>query len=135
MKKTPLIGREKEAAILQSLLNSDESEFVSVIGRRRVGKTFLIESVYSERMAFDVTGIQKASTKEQLENFMVALNLRTKSILPPPKPQSWLDAFRMLIIYLEQTATTEKRVVFFDELPWLATHRSGFLNAFGFFLE
>jgi uncharacterized protein len=133
MTKVPLIGREKEMATLQNLLLTDESELVSVIGRRRVGKTFLVESVYAASMAFELTGIQNASVREQLDAFTVALNLHSKSLLPIQVPKTWLEAFHLLILHLEKTATGEKRVVFLDEMPWLATHRSGFLNAFGFF--
>ncbi len=133
MKKTTLIGREREVSTLQALLHTGESELVSVIGRRRVGKTFLVQSVYSSRIAFEITGIQNASIKEQLENFSIALNLYSKSPLALERPKSWLEAFRLLILFLESTSGREKRVVFFDEMPWLATHRSGFLNGFGFF--
>jgi hypothetical protein len=122
MKKSMLIGREKEVSILQSLLSTGESELVSVIGRRRVGKTFLVQSVYSGRIAFEITGIQNASLKEQLENFSITLNLYSRSPLPIQNPKTWLEAFRLLILFLEDTATSEKRVVFFDEMPWLATH-------------
>jgi uncharacterized protein len=128
-----LIGREKEILTLQNLLESSESELVLVIGRRRVGKTFLIDTVFSGRIAFELTGMQHSSTKNQLDNFSGALSLFTKSALPIQKPINWMDAFRLLILFLEQTKTDEKRVVFFDEMPWLATHRSGFLDAFGFF--
>lgn len=133
MKNPTLIGRENEVAVLRSLLTSDEAELVSVIGRRRVGKTFLIQSVYAGRIDFEITGIQDASLQEQLENFAISLGLYSKSSKPALKPKTWLDAFRSLILYLESSATSEKRVVFFDELPWMATHRSGFLKAFGFF--
>ncbi|MCU0338274.1 MAG: ATP-binding protein [Spirosomaceae bacterium] len=133
MKNSVLVGREKEIDTLKSLLLSDESEFVSVIGRRRVGKTFLIQTVYADRIAFEITGIQNASLQEQLEGFAVALHLQSRSPLPIQKPTTWLAAFQLLIVYLESTQTPQKRVVFFDEMPWLATHRSGFLNAFGFF--
>ena len=133
MQNPLLIGREKEAATLQSLLVSAEAELVSVIGRRRVGKTFLVQSVYAGRIAFEITGIQHASNREQLENFSIALGLYAKPALPLRRPETWLEAFSLLILYLENTATAEKRVVFFDEMPWLAAHRSGFLNAFGFF--
>jgi uncharacterized protein len=133
MKHPTLIGREKEANTLQNLLESDESELVSVIGRRRVGKTFLIQTIYSNQIAFEITGIQKASTKEQLKNFTIALNQFAKSPLPIQEPKSWLDAFEMLMLHLKNTNNDTKRVVFFDELSWLASHRSGFLSAFGFF--
>ena len=38
-----IIGRDKEIKELVELYNSDKSEFVAVYGRRRVGKTFLID--------------------------------------------------------------------------------------------
>lgn len=41
-----LIGRTKERATLLKALTSPEPEMVAVIGRRRVGKTFLVRSVY-----------------------------------------------------------------------------------------
>jgi uncharacterized protein len=54
----PLIGRKKEQDVLLKALNSNEPEMVAVIGRRRVGKTFLIRSVYEDRIDFELTGIQ-----------------------------------------------------------------------------
>lgn len=133
MEVPKMIGREKEAAVLRGLLKTRESELVSVIGRRRVGKTFLVQSVLADQIVFEITGIQNASMKEQLENFAITLSLYTRSPLPIQTPNSWLDAFRMLILYLESTDAPQKKVIFFDELPWLASSRSGFLNAFGFF--
>ncbi len=128
-----MVGREKEAAILQSLLKTGEAELVSVIGRRRVGKTFLVEMVYAGKIAFQITGIQHASKQEQLENFKVTMEILTKAELPMQQPKSWMEAIKMLILYLEKITQRGKQVVFFDELPWLASHRSGFLKAFSFF--
>ena len=68
MSKT-LIGRKKEQAILQKVLQSEEAEMVAVIGRRRVGKTYLVQSVYKDHIKFEVSGIQHAPRKEQLRNF------------------------------------------------------------------
>jgi len=41
------IGREPEIRVLTDALESPEPELVAVIGRRRVGKTFLVRHVYS----------------------------------------------------------------------------------------
>lgn len=106
---------------------------VSIIGRRRAGKTYLVQSVFKDRINFEVTGIQYATKKEQLENFAIALGFYTRSSIPLQRPTSWLEAFRLLILHLENRSNQDKQVVFFDELPWLDGHRSGFLNAFGFF--
>jgi len=133
MKKITLVGRENEIARLNDALISKESELISVVGRRRVGKTFLIETVFAKKIDFAMTGLQNANKQEQLENFVVALNMFAKMPLLVARPKSWLEAFRLLILFLEGKGQNRKRIVFFDELPWLASHRSGFLSAFGFF--
>lgn len=114
------IGRAREKVILEEALQSNEAEMVAVIGRRRVGKTFLVQSVYKEQLVFEITGLQNASKKEQLENFSLQLKEAYNSPLSLQKPSTWLEAFSQLITYLKQLPPKEKQVVFFDELPWLA---------------
>lgn len=41
-----LVGRERECLELDRVMESDRSEFVIVYGRRRVGKTFLVDQYY-----------------------------------------------------------------------------------------
>jgi len=125
-----LIGREKEITVLKELLKTAESEFVAVYGRRRVGKTFLIETVYRKEIVFSITGLNKAEKELQLENFTNVLNRQLDKMGQiPTTPTSWLKAFDILKNYLEQTPHAQKKVVFIDELPWLATPKSGFLSA------
>ena len=128
-----LIGRSKEREVLLKALHSSRPEMVAVIGRRRVGKTYLIQNVYAQNMAFQISGIQDGTLKEQLKNFTYLLKLRFGTVAPLEKPTSWLDAFQQLITCLESMTDTEKQVVFFDELPWLATRRSDFLKGLSFF--
>ena len=125
-----LIGREKEITILKGLLKSQESEFVALYGRRRVGKTFLIETVYQKEMVFSITGLNKTNKALQLENFKNVLNsqLNKKSPLQTV-PKSWLAAFNILQNSIEGLRKSHKKVIFIDELPWLATPKSGFLSA------
>ena len=47
-----LIGRNRECAELQRCIESDRSELVIVYGRRRVGKTFLIEEFFNQKFDF-----------------------------------------------------------------------------------
>ena len=130
---TPFIGREEELHILQSALDSEEPEMVAVIGRRRIGKTFLINEAYKGRILFEVTGIQHAPRTEQIYNFTYQLNEVANNPIPLPAPSNWLETFVLLINWLKQQDQTQKLVVFFDELSWLATPNSGFLRALGFF--
>jgi uncharacterized protein len=128
-----MIGRKDELTILNKALQSQDPEMVAVIGRRRVGKTFLIRQAYAGKIDFDLTGIQNGSSREQLQNFADRLTLFAKPLFPFQRPTNWLQAFQMLVTWLESTPKNEKRVVFFDELPWLATRKSDFIKALGYF--
>ena len=48
-------------------------------------------------------------------------------------PSNWFEAFNQLRIALEKISTDERIILFFDELPWLASRRSGFLQALDHF--
>lgn len=78
-----LIGRSKEQEVLLKALHSRRPEMVAVIGRRRVGKTFLIQSVYADNMAFQISGIQDGTLKEQLKNFTYLLKQTFGAVAPP----------------------------------------------------
>lgn len=52
-----LIGRDNEKRTLESLYDSDSSQFVAIYGKRRVGKTFLVKELFKNRMAFWHTGV------------------------------------------------------------------------------
>lgn len=131
--QTDFIGRRIEQQILGEALLSSEAEMVSVIGRRRVGKTFLVKHTYRGKIDFELSGIQNAQGNEQLRNFTRQLKIFFPNAILVKPPNDWLDAFFLLIEYLEQRQKAEKLIVFFDEVPWLATHKSGFLRALSYF--
>ena len=60
-----IVGRESEIGLLTGLLQKEESEFVAVYGRRRVGKTFLIRQVYKKQIVFECSGLHKKSFGQQ----------------------------------------------------------------------
>lgn len=128
-----LIGRKTEQALLLDALHTEKPEMVAVFGRRRVGKTFLIKQVYRDHIAFELTGLQTSKREEQLQNFSYQLARFSGSTVPVKIPANWLEAFFMLTQFLEQQPTDKKQVIFFDEVPWLAGSRSGFLTGLGWF--
>jgi len=129
-----LIGREKEQALLKKAMQSNEAEMIAVIGRRRVGKTFLIRTVFQDKIDLEFTGVQNASRSDQLMSFHFLLKEYAPKSIKLTQPESWLEAFHQLITVLSKKKKSKrKRVIFFDELPWLATRKSGFLKALGFF--
>ena len=133
-----IIGREKETQELLRALESDRTEFVVLYGRRRVGKTFLIDSVYRDHIVFRHAGLppKKATPKQrmklQLEAFAVSLR-RAGAEVPETGFATWMDAFYALEQFLNRWDKDKKRVVFLDELPWMDTVSSNFLDAFQYF--
>mgnify|MGYP000132632001 CR=1 FL=1 len=127
------IGRKKEKAVLGNALSSNEAELITVVGRRRVGKTYLINTIYKDNIVFQLTGIQNVSSSQQLENFSRRLTKFDPNNTTRKKPKNWFDAFAQLEDFLETNKSDDKQVVFFDEVPWMAGVKSDFLSAFGYF--
>lgn len=133
-----IIGREKEINELTTLFNSNKSEFVAIYGRRRVGKTFLVSTLYSDKIVFSHTGISPNSFDKddrKLRNQLDAFygSLLSQGMKSTKKPQNWIEAFTLLIEFLENRKTSQRQVVFIDELPWLDTTGSNFIPAFSWF--
>lgn len=125
-----IVGRKNEIAMLDRLLSSQESEFLAVYGRRRVGKTYLIRAAFHQKLTFECTGLMNAPKEEQLLNFWITL--AKVHDIPSTSPKTWLKAFQYLEDYLDTLKSKKgvKKVVFFDEISWYDTPRSGFLTAF-----
>lgn len=122
-----LIGREKEIQELRQAYDSNESKFVAIFGRRRIGKTYLVREVFQDNFAFSYSGMANTSTKEQLQRFY--LNLKDYGYKKGSKPNNWIEAFYMLEQYLNELHE-DKKVVFLDELPWMDGPKSSFMPAF-----
>ena len=129
-----VIGRKKEIEELNNLYNSNKSEFVAIYGRRRIGKTYLVDETFKGRITFRHAGLspvddnKKGMLKAQLEHFYYSLLLQ--GMKKSKKPETWLEAFYMLEKLLEEKDDGRRQLIFLDELPWLDTPRSGFITAF-----
>lgn len=135
-----IIGRKQEIEELEHLLESDKSEFLAIYGRRRVGKSFLIEEVYGKKMAFSTVGLyfnkeDRPSLRyrqEQLAHFYESL-IQYGLSENENCPNNWLEAFRLLRKLLEANKS-KRKVIFLDELPWLAGPQSSeFVAELGYF--
>ena len=119
-----LIGRVRECQELQWAMDSQRSEMIILYGRRRVGKTFLVRRFFDDKYSFHFVGAHRKSKAEQLKNFCESLSYYShKADLP--EIDNWHDAFRLLARYLE-SSTDERKVLFFDEMPWIDTQGSEF---------
>ena len=129
--RNDIIGRSEQCRRLQTCLEQETAQLILVYGRRRVGKTYLINEFFEGHFAFKITGAYDQPKKIQLENFVAELNRKCRKKWDTPG--NWFQAFELLRQYLEQLPQDQKHVVFMDEMPWLDTHKSFFLPAFEFF--
>ena len=127
-----IIGRNAEISKLKALTESQRSEFVALFGRRRVGKTFLINQVLKNQFAFKMTGVIEGSLKDQFTAFSDAMEEFGYEM--PEMPKDWMTAFVMLKNALKKTAKKGERcIIFIDELPALDVENSNVAGAVGYF--
>lgn len=123
-----MIGRKRET--LDATWNSMEA----VYGRRRVGKTFLVRHHFAGRIHFLLTGVQKASLREQLSNFTEALTkVRGDETPQASPPKTWQEALHILTKHLQTQPGHGPIPLLFDEFSWLSNSQSRFLLAFDHF--
>ena len=127
-----LIGRDLEIKRLKVAVESARPEFVALYGRRRVGKTFLINQMFKNQFAFKVTGVIEGKLKDQFTAFSDAMY--DYGFNMPEQPKDWMQAFIMLKHALKQKVESGERcVVFIDELPALDAEGSNVAGAVGYF--
>ena len=110
-----IIGRKEEIRELEKCEKSKKSELICVYGRRRVGKTYLVEQTYADYFAFRATGVESGNTRTQLKSFKQRLaeaGDKEKRI-----PANWFEAFSRLekVLSAEETKRSVhgKKIVFF----------------------
>ena len=128
-----IIGREKEKAELLKCMDSDKSEFVVVYGRRRIGKTHLVNCVLGNHFFFNYTGVQNITKQQQLSLFSKSLSRQFPEHADSSNVKTWFDAFDELAKVIEKSEITEKKVIFIDEMPWIDNAKSGFVSALEYF--
>jgi hypothetical protein len=127
-----LVGRKAEQAELSHALESGRPELIAIYGRRRVGKTYLIRTFFAAQLCFELTGVRDAPQARQLEMFARVMGIATG--YGHRSPADWSEAFHELTRFLDKRLSNGgRKVIFLDELPWLASRRSGFLPAFEHF--
>jgi len=111
-----LIGRKKEKEDLLDLFHSGRAEFITIYGRRRVGKTFLVNSLFADTYAFKATAVLDSDKQRQLRVFAGALQeygSEDKSAIT-----DWFAAFDCLRALLE-SARMRRKSCFWMRCPGL----------------
>ncbi len=109
------IGRERELTELNRLYNTDKFQFSVIYGRRRVGKTALINEFIKDKKAIYSTGVE-TNEKQNLENF-------SKSVLNYGvgiEADTTFASFQAALEYAFKLAEKERLILVIDEYPYVA---------------
>ena len=117
----PFIGRERDSAFLEELAGSDRAEFFVLYGRRRVGKTELLQRFCQGRRAvyFFATQVRE---KDNLRALGMAI---AEGLDDPLAAEIEFPDLAAALSYLAERASDERLVVVLDEFPYLCEGAKG----------
>ncbi|MBQ3558761.1 MAG: ATP-binding protein [Agathobacter sp.] len=124
------IGRTKELNALEKLYKSDKFEFAVIYGRRRVGKTTLINQFLSDKKSIYYMGIE-SNEKQNLENLSKSIIEFGSGILVENSFASFQAAFE----YVFQIAEKERIVLTIDEYPYVAHASKSLASTLQFLID
>ena len=108
-------GRENELNTLNRLYNSNKFEFAVIYGRRRVGKTALINEFTKDKDTIFFTGVE-TNQKQNLENFSRCIMEYNIGV---PVDTSF-PSFQAALEYVFELAKTKRIVLVIYEYPYVA---------------
>jgi len=109
------IGREKELKALNNLYASDKFEFAVIYGRRRVGKTALINEFIGDKKSVYFMSVE-SNAKQNLENFSKSIFEYSSRIVADTLFQS----FQVALEYVFELSKNERLILVIDEYPYVA---------------
>lgn len=109
------IGRERELDALNKLYKSNKFEFAVIYGRRRVGKTALINEFIGNKKAIYFMGVE-SNAKQNLENFSKSIMEFASGI----ETESSFLSFQAALEYVFKLAESERIILAIDEYPYVA---------------
>lgn len=124
------IGRRHEHGLLSKQEEKkDGGNLIVVYGRRRVGKTRLIEEFYREKNLWKFDGLERQPKAKQIRSFLSTLAKHAKNPLYETADcKDWLDVFKLLDQAIQKSPQKHPITLFFDELPYMANGRSEMIS-------
>ena len=130
-------GREKELNLLEEKYLSSKSELVVIYGRRRIGKSTLINKFAENKKTLKFEGIEGEQSQYQIQNVSEQLIAKTKD---PFAGGTLFDRWEIVFSYLTEKIVINKRrkkklILFFDEIQWMAVGRSKLISIMKYYWD
>lgn len=123
------VGRRAEWERLNELGQKSEPAILIVYGRRRVGKTELLEQVYANRNILKFEGIKGKSQEEQRAHVLWQLSeYLNDPLVAKVKMESWIEVFNLIY----ERVPKGKWTIYFEEVQWLANYEDTFISELKF---
>lgn len=119
------IGRGHEREILKERWEKSAASLIVVYGRRRVGKTRLIEEFYKDKNLWKFDGLEREPKSKQIRSFLATLSHLTQNpLIATAACKDWIDVFKLLDKAIGDSPHKYRVAVLFDELPYMANRRT-----------
>lgn len=124
-KKSIFIGRLDEQKRILQTLHADEASIIIVYGRRRVGKTELIEHTLNEKKLLKLEGVEAGDTQAQIDRVLYQLSKAFgDSNISRMQFKNWLELFD----FIADRISKGKWILYFEELQWLAQYKDELIS-------
>lgn len=122
--KDNFVGRAFEWKRLVELGKTQSAQLLVVYGRRRIGKTELLEQVYRQRNILKFEGIRDKPQPEQRSHVMWQLSeYANNPLLAKVQVNSWVEVFKYIYDQIPEGTWT----LYFEEVQWLANYQPDFV--------
>src|SRR3989339_1076907 len=116
------VGRKQELDSLEQCFRDKRAKIVTVYGRRRIGKSYLIEHFVRGKKCLRFEGLESQKTPTQIKYFVHDLAKQLgDDVLAHAEFDHWENVFEYLTDFMSHT--NEKWIIFFDEFQWLAANQ------------
>jgi hypothetical protein len=117
-----MIGRQKELSILENDFTEKKSSLIVCYGRRRIGKSYLLNTYIEKHSHFQFEGIEAQSPKIQIQSFTKKILIQFKiKTIKANSIKTWEDA---LILLTQNIPKNKKYIILLDEFQWMTSGRS-----------
>lgn len=119
------IGRKDEMKIVNEACQSGEAAIVVVYGRRRVGKTEMIEHTLQDRNLIKLEGVENGDTQAQMYRILYQLSkIVDDKYITQMKFNTWLELFD----FIADKISDGQKTLYLEEVQWMAEYKDSLIS-------